>query len=293
MDVQITLAEIAEFIDWSPFFAAWELHGKYPAILDDPIVGLEARRVLNDAHSLLSEIIQHRLLSARGVFGFWPVNSDGDTVIVYADDSRRTEIARFEMLRQQWQRKGITHFRSLADYVAPTHSGRKDYIGGFAVTAGHGCEELVKTYRERHDDYSAIMASALADRLAEAFAESLHRIARQEWGFGKSENLTKEELIKERYRGIRPAAGYPACPDHSEKGTLWRLLAVQPAANIRLTESFAMWPAASVSGLYFAHPQARYFAVNKITRDQVEHYSRRKGQSIEETEKWLSPVLGY
>jgi len=291
--MEITLAEIAEYIDWSPFFSAWELHGKYPAILKDPIVGFEARRVFKDAQSLLADIIQHQLLTARGVFGFWPANSDGDTVIVYADTTRQTEIARFEMLRQQWQRKGIAHYRSLADYIAPIGSGRQDYLGGFAVTAGHGCDELVKKFRDRHDDYSAIMVSALADRLAEAFAELLHKIARRHWGFGDRETLSMDDLIKEKYRGIRPAAGYPACPDHTEKGTLWRLLNVPAAAEIRLTESYAMWPGASVSGLYFAHPQSRYFSVNKITRDQVEHYARRKGQSIEETEKWLSPILGY
>ena len=197
------------------------------------------------------------------------------------------------MLRQQWKRKGIEVFRSLADYIAPIDSGRKDFIGGFAVTTGHGCDELAQNYRDEHDDYNAIMVAALADRLAEAFAEMLHHRARCEWGFGSDENLDQEELIKEKYRGIRPAAGYPACPDHTEKGTLWDLMGTEGVTGIKLTESYAMWPGAAVSGLYFAHPDCRYFAVNKITRDQVEAYAERKGQTVAEVERWLAPVLGY
>ena len=224
---------------------------------------------------------------------FWPANSDGDSVILYGDDSRSSELTRFHMLRQQWQRKGIEYFRSLADYVAPVDSGREDYIGGFAVTTGHGCDELAAKYREDLDDYNAIMVAALADRLAEAFAEMLHQRARFDWGFGADESLSNEELIKEKYRGIRPAAGYPACPDHTEKQTLWDLMDVESATGIKLTESYAMWPGAAVSGLYFAHPDSRYFSINKITKDQAEHYAKLKGESIEEVERWLSPVLGY
>ena len=253
----------------------------------------EAKKLFADAQKQLQEIVDGKLLSARGTFGFWPANSDGDSIVLYADESRTTELTRFHMLRQQWQRKGIEHFRSLADYVAPIDSGKQDYIGGFAVTTGHGCDELAQKYRDQLDDYNAIMISALADRLAEAFAEFLHKRARVEWGFGASENLDNESLIREKYRGIRPAAGYPACPDHTEKGTLWELMNVEASTGIKLTESYAMWPGAAVSGLYFAHPDSRYFAVNKVTKDQVEDYARRKKSPVSEIERWLSPVLGY
>lgn len=290
---EINLEEIVKFIDWTPFFMSWELHGKYPKILDDEIVGEEATRLFGDAQVMLKKIIDESLLSARGLYGFWPANSDGDTVVLYENESREKEIARFPMLRQQWQRKGIDCFRSLADYVAPIESGRVDYVGGFAVTTGHGCDELAQQYREDLDDYNAIMVAALADRLAEAFAEMLHYRARVDWGFGAEENLSEEQLIKEKYRGIRPAAGYPACPDHTEKQTLWDLMDVEPITGIKLTESYAMWPGAAVSGLYFAHPESRYFSINKITKDQAEHYAKLKGQPIEEIERWLSPVLGY
>ena len=289
----IGLAEIAKYIDWTPFFMSWELHGKYPKILKDKVVGEEATKLFNDAKAMLQKIMDEKLLTAKGIYGFWPANSDGDSVILYTDDSRSTELTRFHMLRQQWQRQGIKHYRSLADYVAPVESGRADYIGGFAVTTGHGCDELAASYREELDDYNAIMVSALADRLAEAFAEMLHHRARIDWGFGTNENLSSDELIKEQYRGIRPAAGYPACPDHTEKSTLWDLMDVEAKTGIKLTESFAMWPGAAVSGLYFSHPQSRYFSVNKVTKDQVEHYAKRKGESVSEIERWLSPVLGY
>ena len=272
---------------------AWELHGKFPAILTDGLVGQEAQKLYDDALNMLQEIIDDRLLDARGIFGFWPANSEGDSIIIYADESRSTETTRFHMLRQQWQRRGIEHFRSLTDYVAPVDSGRSDFVGGFAVTTGHGCDELAARYRAAHDDYNAIMVAALADRLAEAFAEMLHHRARHEWGFGGMEDLNQEDLINEKYRGIRPAAGYPACPDHTEKETLWKLMDVESATGIRLTESFAMWPGAAVSGLYFSHPESRYFSVTKITRDQVERYAKVKGVSIQEAERWLSPVLGY
>lgn len=290
---EIQLDDIARFIDWTPFFMSWELHGKYPKILQDKVVGEEATRLFGDAQAMLKKIIDENLLMARGIYGFWPANSDGDTVILYEDESCEKEVARFPMLRQQWQRKGIDCFRSLADYVAPVESGRVDYVGGFAVTTGHGCDELAQQYREDLDDYNAIMVAALADRLAEAFAEMLHYRARVDWGFGAEESLSEEQLIKEKYRGIRPAAGYPACPDHTEKQTLWDLMEVGPVTGINLTESYAMWPGAAVSGLYFAHPKSRYFSINKITKDQAEHYAKLKGQPIEEIERWLSPVLGY
>jgi 5-methyltetrahydrofolate--homocysteine methyltransferase len=289
----VPLAEIVPYIDWSPFFMAWELSGKYPGILDDPKVGAEARKLLADAQAMLKRVVDERLLTAHAVYGFWPANSDGDDVIVYADESRTAEAARFPMLRQQWEREGQTTFRSLADYTAPAGAGVADYLGAFAVTAGVGLEGLVKRFKAAHDDYSAIMAEALADRLAEALAEMLHERARRDWGYGRTEHLSKEDLIAEKYRGIRPAAGYPSCPDHTEKATLWRLLGAEEAADIRLTESYAMWPAASVSGLYFSHPEARYFAVDLVTRDQVEDYARRKGMPPKEVERWLAPNLAY
>jgi 5-methyltetrahydrofolate--homocysteine methyltransferase len=287
------LGEIVPYIDWSPFFMAWELKGKYPAILDDPRVGVEARKLLASAQELLERIVRERRLKAQAVYGFFPANTEGDDVIVYADESRAHERLRLPMLRQQWEREGQTSFRSLADYIAPTASGRGDYIGAFAVTAGCGIEELVARYKADHDDFNAIMVEALADRLAEALAERLHEQARRDWGFGRSETLTPDDLIEERYRGIRPAPGYPACPDHTEKATLWTLLGAEAATGIRLTESYAMYPAASVSGFYFAHPEARYFAVDFITRDQVESYAARKAMTIAEVERWLSPVLAY
>jgi 5-methyltetrahydrofolate--homocysteine methyltransferase len=289
----VPLAEVVPYIDWSPFFMAWEMSGKYPAILDDAKVGAEARKLFADAQALLKRIIGEKLLTASAVYGFWPANAAADDVVVYADESRTAEAARLPMLRQQWEREGQTTFRSLADYLAPAKSGIADYLGAFAVTAGTGLEALVKRFKESHDDYSAIMAEALADRLAEALAEMLHERARRDWGYGRQERLSKEELIAEKYRGIRPAAGYPSCPDHTEKATLWRLLGAEEAAGMRLTESYAMWPAASVSGLYFSHPEARYFAVDLVTRDQVEDYARRKGMPVKEVERWLAPNLAY
>ncbi|HXY35200.1 MAG TPA: methionine synthase [Planctomycetaceae bacterium] len=287
------LDELMPFVDWSPFFQTWELRGKYPKIFDDPQAGAEARKLFDDAQRLLKRIVAEKRLTARGVYGFWPANSVGDDILVYADRSRSKTIAKFPVLRQQWERKGQTDFRSLADYIAPLESGRLDYIGAFAVTAGVGCDKLVAEFESHHDDYQAIMTKALADRLAEAFAEFLHHRARVDWGYGREETLTQEDLIDEKYRGIRPAFGYPACPDHTEKRTLFDLLRAEEHTGIRLTESFAMWPAASVSGLYFAHPEARYFSVDRITRDQVENYASRKGMPIHEIERWLGPNLGY
>jgi len=294
------LADLVPYIDWSPFFSTWELRGKFPKIFQDPRVGEEAKKLYDDARHLLDQIIEKDWLTARGVYGFWPANTDGDDVLVYSPEDveaavsrERPAMARLPMLRQQWERRGQKDFRSLADYVAPIESGRQDYLGAFAVTTGHGCDELAARFEKEHDDYQSIMAKALADRLAEAFAESLHQRARVDWSFGRDESLTTEDLIDEKYRGIRPAYGYPACPDHTEKTTLFRLLDPEKNAGIRLTENFAMWPAAAVSGLYFAHPEARYFSVDRITRDQVEDYAARKKMPVTEIERWLAPNLGY
>jgi 5-methyltetrahydrofolate--homocysteine methyltransferase len=287
------LAEIVPYIDWSPFFMTWEMKGKYPHILSDPVAGEAARDLFDRAKKLLDEIVQKKLLTAHAVYGLYPANSDGDDIIVYSDEGRTKELVRFCMLRQQWERVGQTSFRSLADYIAPVSSGVSDYLGAFAVSTGFGCLEMVQRFKADNDDYNAIMAEALADRLAEALAELLHERARQDWGFGKDEGLSKDDLIEEQYRGIRPAAGYPSCPDHTEKKPLWDLLHVEEATGIKLTESYAMWPAASVSGLYFAHPEARYFAVDLLTRDQVDNYAARKKMPVKEVERWLGPNLGY
>nr|WP_243664634.1 vitamin B12 dependent-methionine synthase activation domain-containing protein [Rhodothermus marinus] len=288
------LAEIRRYIDWTPFFQAWELRGKYPRILDDPEKGPEARRLFADANRLLDEIIAHGWLQAHGVVGLFPANSRGDDVLVFADEARREVRAVLHFLRQQTPKRAGQPNRSLADYVAPVESGRADYIGAFAVTAGHGLEELVARFERAHDDYQAILAKALADRLAEAFAELLHeRVRRELWGYAPDERLTNEELIAERYRGIRPAPGYPACPDHTEKWTLWELLEAEHHTGIRLTEHLAMHPAASVCGYYLAHPEASYFNVGHLGMDQIEDYARRKGMTVEEVERWLAPRLAY
>ncbi|MFM8805008.1 MAG: vitamin B12 dependent-methionine synthase activation domain-containing protein, partial [Planctomycetia bacterium] len=285
--------DLVPFIDWSPFFMSWELKGKYPAIFADPVVGPEAKKLFDDAQRLLGQMIRDESLQARGVYGFFAANSAGDDVVLFTDDTRSVELGRVHTLRQQWERKGQDVFHALADFVAPLESGRKDYIGAFACTAGHGCDDLARRYERQHDDYSSILVKALADRLAEAFAEWLHAKVRREWGYGRRESLTPEDLIDEKYRGIRPAPGYPACPDHTEKQSIFRWLDAGAGAGMSLTESFAMVPAASVSGLYFAHPDSRYFAVDRITRDQVEAYAARKGMAVAEAERWLSPNLGY
>jgi 5-methyltetrahydrofolate--homocysteine methyltransferase len=290
---KVPLADLVPFIDWSPFFMAWELKGKYPLILEDPTVGTEARKLFDDARRMLDEIVAQESLEARGVYGFFPANSEGDDILLYTDDERKTESGRVHTLRQQWERRGQSTFHALADFIAPTSSGRKDYLGAFACTAGHGCAEIAARHDRDHDDYNSIMVKALADRLAEAFAEWLHKRARDDWGFGKSEGLDNEALIAEGYRGIRPAPGYPACPDHTEKPALFALLGATEAAGMNLTESFAMTPAASVCGLYFGHPESRYFAVDRITRDQVEDYAARKGMPVADVERWLAPNLGY
>ncbi|MBV9656597.1 MAG: methionine synthase, partial [Verrucomicrobia bacterium] len=299
------LDELVPFIDWSPFFHTWELRGRYPGIFDDPYVGPQARELYDDARRLLDRIIAERLFQARGVYGFWPANSVGDDVQLYADETRAEVVQTFHFLRQQ-QEKPVGQFNHcLADFIAPastsgsqlstTHSQlfRPDHLGCFAVTAGHGVEALALKFHAEHDDYHKIMAQALADRLAEGFAEFLHHRARLDWGFGQTENLSNEDLIREKYRGIRPAPGYPACPDHTEKPPLFRLLDAPAAAGIHLTESCAMTPASSVSGFYFAHPESKYFAVGKLERDQLADYARRKDRPLAECERWLAPYLNY
>jgi 5-methyltetrahydrofolate--homocysteine methyltransferase len=288
----VPLAEIAKFIDWTFFFSAWELKGRFPAIFDHPQYGGAARELYDHAQALLARIIDERLLTARGVYAFWPANSIGDDIAVYRDDSRREELMRLPMLRQQEVIADKRPNRSLSDFIAPRESGVPDYLGMFAVTAGIGTDELVRRFEKEHDDYNAIMVKALADRLAEAFAEYLHAQARRDWGYGENEKLSNNDLIAEKYRGIRPAYGYPACPDHSEKFKLFRLLDAG-RQGMTLTDSGAMLPAASVSGLYFSHPSAKYFNVGRIGRDQLECYADRKGISIEEAERWLGPYLAY
>jgi 5-methyltetrahydrofolate--homocysteine methyltransferase len=290
----VSLAELARYIDWTPFFHTWELRGLYPKILDDPEVGERARELLQDAQDLLATMVRNGLLTARGVYGFFPANSAGDDIELYTDESRTRVLARFPTLRQQLDKRQEEPLNyALADFIAPKESGRRDHLGAFAVTTGHGMEALVQRYKSEHDDYNAIMAQALADRLAEAFAEWLHRKVREEWGYGQNERLALEDLIRERYRGIRPAPGYPACPDHTMKCPLFDLLAAPDNTGITLTEHLAMYPASSVSGLYFAHPESKYFAVGKIGRDQVEDYARRKGMDVGTVERWLAPNLGY
>ncbi|CAN5573512.1 methionine synthase [soil metagenome] len=293
VDHPITLETLLPYIDWSPFFHTWELRGRYPAIFEDPVVGAQARELFDDAQQLLERIVAGKLLVARGVYGFWPANSVGDDVQLFADESRKHQLAKFHFLRQQMQKPADQLNRCLADFVASNESGRADYLGAFAVTAGIGADELAKQFAAAQDDYNAILTKALADRLAEAFAEYLHQQARIAWGYGAEEKLSHEELIRERYRGIRPAAGYPASPDHTEKRALFELLQPEQNAGVTLTESYAMHPGASVSGLYFSHPKSRYFGVGKIERDQVRDYASRKGESIEFIERWLAPNLGY
>lgn len=287
------LAKLMDYIDWSPFFLTWELKGKYPAILEDPTVGAAARDVYEQARKLLHEICHHRWLTAKAAYGFWPAAADGDDIVLYTDDHRTHELTRLHTLRQQWERKGQDCFRALADYVAPRSSGRPDYVGAFVVTTGIGVDELCARFDAQQDDYNSIMAKALADRLAEAFAEYLHQQARLDWGYGVGEHLSHEDLVHERYRGIRPAPGYPAQPDHTEKRLLFDLLRAEQSAGVRLTDSFAMWPAASVCGLYLAHPEARYFAVDRITQEQVVAYASRKGMTVAEVEHWLAQNLAY
>ncbi|MFN3571915.1 MAG: methionine synthase [Phenylobacterium sp.] len=287
------LADLAAHIDWTPFFASWELVGRFPQILDDDVVGEAARSLYADAQAMLAKIVEEKWFTAKGVVGFWPANADGDDVVVYADESRVTELARFHTLRQQIAKADGKSNVALADFIAPIGT-KPDWIGGFAVTAGHGEAEIAARYKAAGDDYNAILAAALADRLAEAFAEAMHRRVRtQLWGFSPDEPFDIDALIAEKYQGIRPAAGYPAQPDHTEKRTLFALLDAEARVGVKLTESFAMTPASSVSGLYFAHPQSHYFGVGRIEKDQVEDYARRKGWAVSEAERWLAPILNY
>jgi len=288
------LEDLAACIDWTPFFQTWELHGKYPAILSDEVVGVEATKLFADAKTLLQLIIDEKRLTATAVVGLWPANSVGDDIEVYADERRDVPLTTVHHLRQQNKKaRGQANY-CLTDFVAPKETGIADYIGGFAVTAGLGIEKWVQYYEENHDDYNSIMMKALADRLAEAFAERLHQLVRTDfWGYAADENLSNEDLITEKYRGIRPAPGYPACPDHTEKALLFNLLDATNNTGIILTESFAMYPTAAVSGWYFGHPESKYFGLGKIERDQVEDYAARKGMNLEDTERWLSPALAY
>ncbi len=290
--LDVPLPELIPLIDWTFFFTAWELKGRYPQIFEHPAYGHAARELYDHARSLLDRIVADGTLRARGVYGFWPANGDGEDLVLYEDDTRATVVARFPMLRQQNIIADGRPNRLLVDFVAPTGSGVADYVGAFAVTAGLGADALVKAFEAQHDDYQAILVKALADRLAEAFAEYMHARARRDWGFGADEKLSNDDLIDEAYRGIRPAFGYPACPDHTEKGTLFELLDA-PAIGMSLTESFAMLPPASVSGLYFSHPDARYFMVGRLGRDQVTDYAARKRGPLEDVERWLVSDLAY
>jgi 5-methyltetrahydrofolate--homocysteine methyltransferase len=290
----VDLAEIRRYIDWTPFFSTWEMKGQYPRILNDDKYGEAARSLFEDAQILLDQIVQEKWLTANGIAGFWPANSVGDDIELYTDETRKEQLALLHSLRQQIARDGRRANTALADFLAPKETGLADYIGGFAVTTGLGGEPHIKRFEEAHDDYSKIILQALADRLAEAFAEMLHQKVRTElWGYAGDENLTPEDLIAEKYQGIRPAPGYPAQPDHTEKRTLFELLDAEKETGIKLTESYAMWPASSVSGLYFSHPDSHYFGVGKIERDQVVDYAQRKGWNLEKCEKWLAPILNY
>jgi len=280
------------YIDWTPFFQTWELTGRYPSILDDDKVGEAARNLFADAQAMLKKIVAEKWLTARASVGFWPANSETDDIVLFGDKARKFPLATLHTLRQQMSRENDRPNLALADFIAP--HGVADYIGGFVVTAGIGEESHIKRFESEKDDYSAILLRALADRLAEAFAERMHeRVRREFWAYAPEENLTNAQLIAEAYRGIRPAPGYPAQPEHTEKGTLFKLLDAEARAGVTLTESFAMWPGSSVSGLYFSHPESRYFGVGKIERDQVVDYARRKGWTLDIAERWLSPLLNY
>ena len=288
------LEEIREYIDWTPFFTTWEMAGKYPAILEDEVVGVEATKLFKDAQALLDQLVENKWLTANAVYGVWQANAIEDDIEVYSPEQPKTVLTTFHTLRQQLKKAAGQPNIALADFIAPKESGKKDYIGGFTVTTGIGIEEHVKRFEEDHDDYNSIMLKALADRLAEAFAELMHKKFRTElWGYAVDEPFSNDELIKEKYRGIRPAPGYPACPDHTEKRILFDLLDAEKATEVKLTESYAMYPAASVSGMYYAHPESKYFGLGKISKDQLKDYARRKEMDLQEMEKWLSPNLNY
>ncbi|MCK5746510.1 MAG: methionine synthase, partial [Oricola sp.] len=288
------LEKLVDYIDWTPFFQTWELKGRYPKILEDEKQGSTARALFDDAQAMLSKIIDEKWFAPKAVIGFWPANAVGDDIRLYADDGRKDELATFFTLRQQLSKRDGRPNMALADFVAPADSGKADYLGGFVVTAGIEEAAIAERFERANDDYSSIMVKALADRFAEAFAERMHERVRTEyWGYAKDEALSPGELITESYRGIRPAPGYPAQPDHTEKTTLFRLLDAEEKIGVQLTESFAMWPGSSVSGLYFAHPESHYFGVAKVERDQVEDYAARKDMPVQEVERWLGSVLNY
>ncbi|MGL4242351.1 MAG: vitamin B12 dependent-methionine synthase activation domain-containing protein, partial [Beijerinckiaceae bacterium] len=289
-----SLEELVPYIDWTPFFQTWELKGRFPQILDDEKQGEAARTLYEDAKKMLKRIVDERWFQAKAVIGFWPANAVGDDIHLYTGESRQETLAVFHTLRQQLSKRDGRANTAMSDFVAPKSSGVADYVGGFVVTAGIGEDEIARKFEGRNDDYSSIMAKALADRLAEAFAEFMHmKVRREYWGYAKDEAISTEALIMEEYRGIRPAPGYPAQPDHTEKATLWKLLQADRKIGVTLTESYAMWPGSSVSGLYVGHPDAHYFGVAKVERDQVEDYALRKGMDIAEVERWLAPILNY
>jgi 5-methyltetrahydrofolate--homocysteine methyltransferase len=289
------LAELREYIDWQPFFNAWEMKGKFPDILNNPTTGEAARKLYDDAQAMLDQLIEEKWLRASGVFGLFPANQvAGDDIEVYVDESRSAVRATLHNLRQQTEGRDGSPRKSLADFVAPRDTGLRDYVGAFAVTAGLGAAERITDFKKANDDYNGILLESLSDRLAEAFAERLHERVRKEfWAYAPDEALDGDGLLAERYAGIRPAPGYPACPEHTEKRTIWELLDVEANTGIELTEHMAMWPGAAVSGWYFSHPQSRYFNLGRIGRDQVEDYARRKGWTLAQAERWLSPNLGY
>ena len=286
------LEELVPFIDWSPFFRSWDLHGKYPDILTDSLVGEQAQSLFADAKEMLAQLVKEKWLTAKARFGIFPANANGDDIEIYTDEDREKVFATWLTLRQQLKKSKDQPNIALSDFIAPKTTGVKDYMGAFCVCTGFGTSEKAKAFEEENDDYNSIMIKALADRLAEAFAEYLHLKVRKEyWGYASDEKLSNKELINETYKGIRPAPGYPACPDHLEKNTLWDLLKVEEQIGVTLTESLAMWPAAAVSGYYFAHPEARYFGLGKIKEDQLVSYSQRRKISLEEARKWLNPNL--
>jgi 5-methyltetrahydrofolate--homocysteine methyltransferase len=288
----IPLERIIPYIDWSPFFWTWGIQGVYPKIFDSEKFGAEAKKLFDDAQRMLKDISSHRRFKPKAVVGIWPAQAKGDDVFLFKDEARSEVLERLCFLRQQRQKTEVGAYLSLADFIAPEDSGRKDWVGAFVVTAGGGVEQYAKSFEERHDDYSSIMAKALGDRIAEALAELMHKKVRELWGYETSDQIVSiDELIRETYRGIRPAPGYPACPDHTEKAKIWKLLDAAPKTGVKLTESFAMTPASSVSGLYFAHPEARYFRVGDIQQDQLRDYAERKAMTVEEVSKWLASNL--
>lgn len=292
-DVEASIETLRNYIDWTPFFMTWSLAGKYPRILEDEVVGEEAKRLFKDANDMLDKLSAEKTLNPRGVVGLFPANRVGDDIEIYRDETRTHVLAVSHHLRQQTEKVGFANY-CLSDFVAPKQSGKEDYIGAFAVTGGLEEDALAEAFEAQHDDYNKIMVKAIADRLAEAFAEYLHeRVRKVYWGYAANENLSNEELIRENYQGIRPAPGYPACPEHTEKGTIWQLLDVEKHTGMKLTESYAMWPGASVSGWYFSHPDSKYYTVAQIQRDQVEDYAQRKGMTVAEVERWLASNLGY